>query len=767
MAEASKSLGSVQFGPFELLLDTQELRKHGRPVKLSGQAIQTLTVLATRPGQLVTREELQRKLWPTDSYGDFEHGLNAAINKLREKLGDSATTPTYVETLPARGYRFIGKIEPEEPTLSVIEPGPQKFFRKSRGSIVALALVIALIAGGIYYRSRYLTGHLTEKDTILLADFSNTTGNSIFDDTLKQGLSVQLNQSPFLQLVSDRKVNETLKLMTRPVGERLTPEVARDVCQRTGSTATVNGSIAELGSQYVIGVKVVNCNSGDVLAEVQEHSEKTESVLKALDKAAVELRSKLGESRSSVEKYSAPLPEITTSSLDALKTFSLGRKMQLANGDSAALPFYKRAVELDPNFAIAYAALSFTYGNLGEGMLSAENARKAYELRERVSERERFVIDFAYRTNTGELEESAQICERWKETYPRDYLPYGDLGVIYRALGKLEKALEEAREAHRRAPNAANTYANLGLDYVNLNRLDEAEAVYKEAQDRKLGDELLVYYRYGLAFLKGDTARMEQLATGSTGESGTEDSLPLLEADTAAWYGKYHRAGELTKAGIDSAQLSGAKEGAAALQAAEALREVEAGYTKLARRDAAAAVILAPGRDVLGLAALALARAGDTVAAGTLASELSQRYPLDTLVQRYILPTVRAAIALQRSDPSRAIELLKPTSVIELGQPTDANVLLLPAYLRGEAYLMLHDGKGAAAEFQKFIDHRGLVGNFSFGALARLGLARAYAAQGNTVSARATYEDFLTLWKDADPDVPIFIQAKAEYTKLR
>ena len=427
-----------------------------------------------------------------------------------------------------------------------------------------------------------------------------------------------------------------------------------------------------------------------------------------------------------------------------------------------------RAVELDPNFALAYAAMSYTYANLNESGRAAENARKAYELRDKVSERERFLIEVAYYENvTGDLEKTAQTLEVWKQTYPGDYVPYGDLGVLYTALGNLEGALEEAREAQRREPNAENTYGNLGLDYASLNRLDEAEAVYKQAEERKLGSEFLLPYRYQLAFVKGDAAKLAQLFSAAMGKPGTEDVLLASQADTEGWYGKLKDAQELTHWAMNSAEHNDARETGATYQAAAALREVESGNRERALADANAAVKLAPNRDVLGMAALARARAGDTAGAEKLVVMLDKTFPLDTLVQRYWLPTIRAAVALERNDPNRAVELLKETSTIELGQPTAVTVFLCPAYLRGEAYLMLRDGKAAAAEFQKFIDHRGLVVNFQWGALARLGMARAYVLQGDGAKAKAAYQDFLTLWKDADPDVPILQQAKAEYAKLR
>jgi len=633
---------------------------------------------------------------------------------------------------------------------------------------VPVLMAALLITGGLYYWSHQQSNRLTDKDTIVLADFDNKTGDAIFDDTLKQGLSVQLEQSPFFYLVSERKVNQTLKLMGRPAGDRLTPEVTHEVCQRTGSKAMLTGSIAGLGSQYVIGLKAVGCNTGDVLAEAQEQAAGKEAVLKALDKAAISLRGKLGESLISVQKYATPVEEATTPSLEALKAYSLGVKTWNAKGNTAALPFFKRAVELDPNFALAYAAMSIAYSNRNEVGLAVENARKAYEVREKVSERERFSIEANYyMTATGELEKAAQAYELWQRTYPRAVVPYGNLGGVSAALGNWEMALEETREAMRLAPNASIAYLNLSQIYTNLNRLDEAEAVHKQAEERKLETEGLLQNRYELAFLKGNAAQMAQLASTAIGKPGTEDVLLATQADTEGWYGKLKNAHELTRRAMDSAQHNDAKETAATYQAAAALREVESGNREQARVEANAAVKLSPNRDVRTMAALALARAGDTAGAEKLTAELDKTFPLDTLVQRYWLPTIRAGGALQHKDPTRAIELLKVASTIELGLPTNLTVILCPVYLRGEAYLMLHDGSRAAAEFQKFVDHRGLVTNFPWGALARLGLARAYAMQGDTAKARAAYQDFLTLWKDADPDIPILKEAKAEYAKLQ
>jgi len=825
----------LRFGVFELELDTGRLRRSGTVIKLPPQSFRLLVLLASHAGQVVTREEIQTQLWGEETFVDFEHGVNKCINQIRTALNDNTDKPLYVETLPRRGYRFLAPVvsktveapapritESESgvqsaitlpptpqaggsaPTSAInalrdagavlnresvtavvpqisapaavaaeraLEPAPvrESGHRVARSRLAWAAVMVAvLIAAGLYWRSTKISA-FTEKDSIVLADFTNTTGDSVFDDTLKQGLSVQLEQSPFLDLISESRVNDTLKLMGRPAGDRLTPEVTREVCQRTGSKAMLTGSIAALGSQYVIGLKAVNCNTGDVLAEAQEQAAGKEAVLKALGDAAVSLRSQLGESLSSVQKYATPVVEATTPSLEALKAYSLGRKTGFANGETAALPFYKRAVELDRNFARAYVGMSVAYGNLNEVGRASENARKAYELREKVSEWERFLIEAIYYQNaTGELEKAAQVYELWQQTYPRDFVPYLNSSFIYASLGKWEKALEESRQAMHLEPNSEVNYLNLGAEYANLNRLDEAQAVYKQAEEHKLEGESLLASRYQLAFLKGDAAQMAQLASAAMGKPGTEDVLLASQADTEAWYGKLNNARDLTRRATDAAEHNDAKETAAWYQAEAALREVESGNREQARAEADAAVKLAPNRDVRAMAALALALAGDMAGAEKLAAALDKTFPLGTLVQRYWLPTIHAAVALQRKDPNRAIELLKVASAIELG----GQGTLLPVYSRGEAYLMRRDGNAARAEFQKFLDHYGLVANFPWGALARLGLARAYALEAAKDPAardksRTAYQNFLTLWKDADPEIPVYKQAKAEYAKLQ
>jgi eukaryotic-like serine/threonine-protein kinase len=689
-----------------------------------------------------------------------EEIINRAIEKDRELRYQSATDMRAdLETVAAD--------RTQQPSS-----GKSRVRFRWKGLAAAAAVGCAMFAGGLYWRS-HRPVKLTDKDAIVLADFDNKTGDAVFDDTLRQGLSIQLQQSPFLTLVSERKVNATLTQMGRHAGDRLTPETTREVCQRTGSKAMLSGSIAGLASQYVIQLKAVDCNLGDTLAEVQERAADKAAVLNTLDKAAIALRAQLGESLGSVQKYATPLVEATTPSLEALKAYSQGQKTFFATGPTPALPFYKRAVELDPNFAMAYATMSAAYYNLNEAGRAGENALKAYNLREKVSERERLSIEVLYYMNvTGELEKAAQAYEMWEQNDPQNASVHGNLSFISLALGNLEMFLQESREAMRLQPNADIAYANLGAAYQSLNLLDEAEAVYSQAERRKLGSELLLANGYNLAFVKGDTAQMAQLAATAIGRPGTEDVLLAAQADTEAWRGKLKNARALTSRAIDSAQHNDAKETAAVYHVSAALIEAESGNRRQARTEAGAALKLSSGRDLRAIAALALARAGDAAGAGKLAIELDKTSPLDTLIQRYWLPTIWAAIALEGKDPNRAVEQLKVASSIELGQPSVANIRLSPAYVRGEAYLMLHNGKAAALEFQKLIDHYGLVGNSPWGALARLGVARACALEAAADpaardKARTAYQNFLTLWKDADPDIPIYKQAKLEYAKLQ
>jgi serine/threonine protein kinase/tetratricopeptide (TPR) repeat protein len=635
--------------------------------------------------------------------------------------------------------------------------------RYRRGILISTVTTAAVVLVVLFLR-HYRAHALTEKDTMVLADFSNTTGDPVFDGTLRQGLTVQLEQSPFLSLISDQRIQQTLRLMGQPPDARLTPEIARELCQRTESAAVLDGSIASLGSQYVLGLAVVNCLTGDSLAQEQVTADGKERVLKALGEAATKLRAKLGESLSTVEKFDTPLEQATTPSLEALQAYSLGWKTRVGRGDSAAaVPLFQRAIRLDPNFAMAYASLATSYYVLGEASLAAENTRKAYELRERVSEREKFYIESQYHFSvTGDLEKARQAYELWAQTYPRDEVPPRDLGTIYDILGQYDKALAQYREAFRLDPASGLNYANLVSDYLYLNRPREARATAEEAQTKNLDSPILRSTLYQLAFLQNDAAGMAQQVAWAAGKPGVEGVLLLNEADTAAYSGRLGKAREFSRRAVASAQRAGEKETAASFEAGAAVREAFFGNFAEARQQAAAALALSKGRDVQYWATLALVWAGDAARAHALADDLDKRFPEDTIVQFNYLPTIHALLALSRNDSAKAVEALDTAAPYELAPGGG----LYPVYVRGEANLAARQGSQAAVEFQKILAHRNVVLNDPMGALTQLGLARAYALQGDTGKARAVYQDFLSLWKDADPDIPILIAAKSEYAKL-
>jgi tetratricopeptide (TPR) repeat protein/predicted Ser/Thr protein kinase len=635
----------------------------------------------------------------------------------------------------------------------------------------ATILAIGLTAGGWLFFSRKAHA-LTDKDTIVLADFDNKTGDAVFDGTLRQGLSVQLDQSPFLSLVSDQQIQQTLRMMDQKSDAKLTPEIAREICQRTGGAAVLDGSIAEIGTQYLLTLKAANCASGESLASTEAQASDKNHVLDALGKTASEIRNKLGESLSTVQRFDTPLEQATTSSVEALKAFSSGSKVQRTEGDAAAIPFFKRAIELDPKFALAYAWLGLVYVDIGEPSIAADYTRKAYELRDRTSESEKYFISARFHKEvTGNLETAEQSCKLWIQAYPRSSVPQDTLsGAIYPAVGQYEKGVEAGREAIRLNPDYFASYALLMSNYISLNRLDEAKTTYEQALERKLKNPFFNLPLYQIAFLQNDAAGMAQQVARSAGTPGPEDELFGMAADTAAYSGRLRDAQEFSHRAVDSAERAEEKEAAATYYALSSLREALFGNADEARRRATLAIGRSAGRDVQYGAALALAYAAHDKRAQTLADDLGKTFPEDTLVQFNFLPALRARLAVNRGNASEAIETLRAATPYELGQSTSSIygwTALYPVFVRGEAYLAAHQGSEAAAEFQKIINHRGIVLNSPIGALAHLQIARAYAMQGDTAKAKAAYQDFLTLWKDADPDIPILTQAKAEYAKLQ
>ena len=646
-------------------------------------------------------------------------------------------------------------------------------YRFWAGSGILIAVVAFLFAWGVglLTPSPHANSVPGDAGRLLIADVANTTGEPVFDDTLKQAIAVELSQSPLVDILSEARIRATLKLMSKPVDTKITPDVAREVCQRSGSRTYVTGSILSLGSEYVIGLNAVNCQTGDVLAQEQATAENKEHVLKAVDDASTKLRQRLGESLNTIQKFDIPLEQATTPSLDALKAYSLGNMARDRKGDAAALSFFNRAIELDPDFALAYDALGVSYSNLDEPGHASEIISKAYEKRDRASERERYQIAADYsQIVTGELDKANQICELWAQAYSRDEYPHDLLGVNYEFLGNYEKAIAELSQAIRLNPDGAILRSNLMEAQTALNRLEDAKTTYRLALARNLDHPYLHADMYGIAFLEGDTAEMEKQVSWAAGQPGGEDLLLSLESDSAAFSGMLRKARDYSRRAIESAERTGQKETAALWQMNSALREAEFGNFARARHETAAALKLATTRDVKILAALTLARAGDSGTAQEMADDLAARFPLNLVIIHYWLPTIRAAIDIDRGNVAKAVENLASASSYELGYPDpqiEVGRLLYPVYVRGEAFLLLNQGTAAVAEFRKIVDNRSLAGNSPIGALARLGLARGYVRASDKSQGNTAYQQFFTLWKDADPGIPVLREARAEYQKVR
>jgi eukaryotic-like serine/threonine-protein kinase len=630
-------------------------------------------------------------------------------------------------------------------------------------TIAVALMVVAVAASAFFYRSRY-KHPLTDRDTVVLADFNNQTTDPVFSDALKQAFSADLGQSPFLNVMSDQKINDTLRMMRRPSGDRITLDVGREICERNGAKAILDGAISSIGSVYLITLNAVACNTGENLAQEQAEAGSKENVLKALSLASSRLRTKLGESLPSVQKYETP-DEATTSSLEALQNYSLGLKVRNEKGTVASIPFLKRAIELDPNFPMAYAALSNAYSSTYQTSLAIDYANKAYQLRDRVTEREKLRISATYFSTTEETEKTIQVYQEWIAAYPRDPLPHLNLAVTYSGIGQHEKALPEVKRALELLPDYRLYYADLLFTYLCLNRLDEAQATFNQALARGMDSGDLRTQMYALAFVRRDTQAMEQQLAWFAGRPGEEDGLLSTQSDTEAYYGRMRTARELSRKAVDSALRAGSKEAAALWEVNAALREAEIGETVATREGVASALSLSRGKTVKTLAALALARIGDPEAE-TLATELFKEYPTSTLLKLYWLPAIRASLELSRGNSAEALRQLEDAESCELGIAGAFVNYLYPAYVRGQAFLLANNGEAAATEFQKLLDHPGLMQNFLTGSIAHLQIGRAYAKAGDAARAKAAYRDFFSVWKDADPGIPILKQAKLEYAKL-
>jgi DNA-binding winged helix-turn-helix (wHTH) protein/tetratricopeptide (TPR) repeat protein len=804
-----KPEGIFQFGEFRIDALARTLRREGEAVTLNRRAFDVLLYMVQNYGRILTQDELLKNVWP-DAFVD-ENSLAQCISALRRALGEKPGDNSYIITLIGRGYQFVAPVTVfaaeglstipdtanaardapsqvlfQQDTIRthvVIEekeqprPAASRSSRAMIGSGVLLAIIFTLAVVG-YVAHLRSARRLTEKDTVVLADFANRTGDPVFDDTLKTALSVALNQSPFLNVLSGHKVAATLRLMSLPADTKLTPDVVRELCQRAGSKAYIAGSIASLGGQYVITVHAVNCQSGDTLAEEQATAPAKEKVLDALGGTASKVRAELGESLATVKKYDIPLDQATTPSLEALKAYSLAEKAMLGNDPAAALPYSQHAIELDPNFAMAYAQMGGTYYTLDEPSRANEYYAKAFQLRDRVSEWERLVIAAAYYGYaSGQLDKAAQTFEEVTKIYPRGTLAYNGLAVLYEQLGQYEKSAEAAHTLLQLDPDDAFAYTNLATAGLALQRFDEVRQIIHQAQTRKLDDYLMRADLYALAFLGADSNGMAEQQKWFASQPLYENYGLALASDTEAYAGHARKARELTEQAVDSAIRADNKEGAAVYRANFALQQAAYGNSAEAQQTATEALRLAPASPgVAAEAALAFAMTGGTARAESLAQDLSRRFPLDTQMQSLWLPAIQTQLALSRRGPGPSVNASQAASPIEYGNiPFVNNVsCLYSTYARGEAYLAAGRGTEAAAEFQKILDHSGIVWNCWTGALAHLGLARADALESGTsrgadaarARASAAYKDFLILWKDADPDIPILKQAKAEFAKL-
>jgi tetratricopeptide (TPR) repeat protein/predicted Ser/Thr protein kinase len=640
-------------------------------------------------------------------------------------------------------------------------------------SVALAGLGVLGIAGGLYWRVGHRQQALTQKDTIVLADFANSTGDAVFDGTLRRGLTIQLEQSPFLSLISESRIQQTLRLMGQPEDARLTPEVAREICERTGSAAVVDGSIANLGSQYIVGLRAKACRTGDVVAEEQAQAARKEDVLNALGKVAGKLRTRLGESLTTVEEHNTPLEVATTPSLDALKAYSMGMQVAFSTGFSDSIPFLKRAVEIDPKFATAYASLGLMYSVIGESALAVESTKKAYELRDHASDRERFFITTLYLRNaTGNLEKEKQTLRQWGQTYPRDRDAHGLLsGFASQGTGQFEESIEQANIALGIDPDFTPAFPSIAYANFFLGRIPEAEKTIRQATERKRDTAQLWELEYYIAFDKGDKAGMDRVVATAKDKPEVEDLMLHSQALVAAYSGRLREAVNIWRRAADMARQTGHKEGAATYIAAEAVSEALFGDPANARRSAIEALALSKGRDAEYAAAFALAVGGDIARSQAVAADLQKRFPEDTSVQFNYLPALRGVFALNRRDPRKAIDLLQAAIPNELGvSAIDFNEFfggVYPIYVRGKSYLEAGQPAEAAAEFHKLLTHRGMLCADPVGALAHLQLGRAYVNSGDASKAKAAYQDFLMVWHDADPDIPILKDARSEYAKLQ
>jgi eukaryotic-like serine/threonine-protein kinase len=773
----------LHFGVFELDLAAGELRKAGSRLRVQKQPFEILRILVQRPGEIITREELRTEIWSADTFVDFDNSLNTSINKLRDVLGDTSSSPRFIETVPRRGYRFIapvtGKELPAPPPQippSSISPPPipppalPPPARRVSWKIVApaLALLLALITGLFWYLHQRQPP--LEKGTIVLGGFANRTGDSVFDGTLKQGLSVQLEQSPQLRVLPEEQIQDTLRMMGRTDTVELTPDITREVCQRNAAAVALNGSISMIGGRYDLILRAVDCDGDALLGSAEAQSPDKNHVLDAVSKLASDMRSKLGESLSSLRQYNTPLVSATTPSMAALRCYTQGVQAEAKDFDyKASLSWFQKAVELDPHFAMAYWAIGDAYGNIGESNTAKQYVQKAFELREAVSQREKWLIEGGYYYYAlGDLTKARRSFELMAKVYPDSQYAHNSVAEIVETLGDYETGLGEYLQALRLPPRSSFLYRDVANTYLIMDRVDDAAAEVQSAHAAGL-DANLAAILYSIAFYRNDRTEMARQVALVAGKPGIEDDVLAMDADTAAYFGQLEKARSLSERAAESAERAGQKESSAQYYAAFAVREGLFGNPDRSLQEARNARRYPGGRDLDYGIALAVTYSGDLNHAQTLTSELASRFPEDTIVQCNYLPTLRARLELMESRPQQALNELASAAPCDLSLPAYSYYNwpnLYPVYVRGEAYLAAHRGAEAAAEFNKILVHRGLVLNEPIAALAHLQLGRSYVLSGDTAKGRASYEQFLTLWKGADTSIPILKQAKAEYASL-
>jgi DNA-binding winged helix-turn-helix (wHTH) protein/tetratricopeptide (TPR) repeat protein len=774
----------IRFGSFEVDIDEGRLTKSGIRIRLQEQPFRILVLLLENAGQLVTRERIREELWSNDTFVDFDNALNTTIGKLRAALSDSADNPRFLETVPRRGYRFVAPVtfppsvpvsaSSTQPTIATTESAvaptsPQIVLRGigwRRPTVIAVLVAIGL---GVYWYQHRPGFQITSKDKIVLADFVNTTGETVFDDALRQGLEVGLEQSPFVKVLSDRNAQRIMKQMGRSPEDRMAGKTAIEVCQRANAKVTIQGSIANLGSTYLIGLAAIRCDNSQPIANEQVQATRKEDVVDALGQATAKIRSRLGESLPSIQKFNAPLEQATTSSLEALSAYGLALSTWDKKGDRDSLPFFQKAIELDPNFAQAYVSLATVYRNLGESNQALESATKAYGLRSRVTEAERLSIDARYYAYvTGELEKVKEVYTREIQNYPDSPAGYNHLGNTEGELGDYEESTQQFRKALLMDPTRANTYFNLSITLLALDRVDEASAVWTEANKRKLQSDTLLQVGYWIAFLRNDDVGMQRFLQQSSEVLGAHAVLLSEQSNTEVYHGRFEKARELSRSAAELWEKDSDKEAAARCLAQAGVREAEVGNADKAREFISQAQKLSSDRDTMTLAAMSMALIGNAKQAEVLSDELGKQSPLGTYVQKYWLPLIHAEINMRGKQPLKAVEDLNiVVPPLELAGPSAMpGPTLYPTYARAQAYLAAGKRAAAIAEFQKLIDHPGLTVNYPLGALARLGLARAYARSGNIQKARQAYKDFFDIWKDADSGIPLLKDAKSEFARL-